>query len=180
MIRLETPRLILRPFTWEDLDELARISADPENRRYMWAGPLTREQTAENIREWMAEYERGLGTLAVIHKPDGRLIGQCGIGLEDGDSVGVGYMLDHPYWGMGLATEAAAALIRYGLEKTGAERVCAAGMAENGASRRLMERLGMSHERTEHHEAGDEVFYSGTREEFTKSRSEDRVRGTAR
>jgi RimJ/RimL family protein N-acetyltransferase len=167
MIELETPRLKLRPFTWDDLDELARISAAPENRRYMWSGPLTREQTAANIRQWLEAYERGLGLMAVTLRPGGELIGQCGLDPAGHEEDGLlGYMIDRPHLGKGLATEAAVAAVSYGFETLGLEGVWAAAMAGNAASRRVMEKLGMSHRRTERREGGEEVFYAVGKEEF--------------
>lgn len=167
MTEIQTHRLRLRRFTWGDLDELAFISADPETRRYMWAGPLTRDQTADNIRRWIEEYEeRGLGTLALVYKPDGRLIGQCGLGIESDELYSVGYMIYRDYWGLGLATEAGSALLEHVFETFGPNVIRAEAMADNAASRRVMEKLGMTHQITVSHEAADQVFYTIAREEF--------------
>jgi RimJ/RimL family protein N-acetyltransferase len=166
---LTTERLVLRRLTRDDLDELARISANPETRHFMWSGTLSRERTAHNIREWTREYERGLGLLAVVYRPEGRLIGQCGL-EEEGDLFELGYMLDGGYWGKGLATEAARAVLEHGFGTLELPRIWATAMAENAASRRVMEKLGMTFERFEQHAEGVEVFYAISREEFLRPR----------
>jgi RimJ/RimL family protein N-acetyltransferase len=162
---LATDRLLLRPFTWDDLDELAAIGADPATRRFMWSGVLSRERTAHNIREWTREYERGLGLLAVVHRPEGRLIGQCGL-EEEGDLFELGYMLDKDYWGRGLATEAARAVLDHGFGALELPRIWATARAENAASQRVMEKLGMTLRETRRHDIGEEVLYAVSREEF--------------
>jgi ribosomal-protein-alanine N-acetyltransferase len=166
---LATGRLVLRRFIWEDLDELARISADPVTRRFMWSGVLSRERTAHNIREWTREYERGLGLLAVVHRAEGRLIGQCGL-EEEGDLFELGYMLDKDYWGTGLATEAARAVLAHGFCTLELPRIWATAHAENAASRRVMDKLGMTFRRSERHPEDEEVFYAISREEFLRPR----------
>jgi ribosomal-protein-alanine N-acetyltransferase len=157
----------LRRLTWEDLDALARISADPITRRFMWSGVLSREQAAHNIRQWMREYGRGLGLLAVVHRTEGRLIGQCGL-EEEGDLFELGYMLDRDYWGMGLATEAARAVLAHGFCTLELSQIWATAHAENTASRRVMEKLGMTFRRSERHSDGEEVFYAVSRKEFLR------------
>jgi len=131
----------------------------------MWSGPLSREQTADNIREWLSEYERGYGFLAVIYKPEGTLIGQCGLGAEDG-RVGLGYMLDKAYWGRGLATEAAKAGLMYGFAELDLEWLWAGTQAGNTASRRVLEKLGMSLREMRRTSQGEEALYALSRNEF--------------
>lgn len=166
---LTTRRLILRRLTWEDLDDLARISADPVTRRFMWSGVLDRERTAHNIREWTREYERGLGLLAVVHRSENRLIGQCGL-EEEGDLFELGYMLDREYWGTGLATEAATAVLEHGFGTLALDLIWATAHAENAASRRVMEKLGMTFRKSERHPEGEEIFYAVSRKEFFRTR----------
>jgi ribosomal-protein-alanine N-acetyltransferase len=174
---LQTPRLGLRPFTWDDLDELARISADPETRRFMWAGPLTRAQTADNIRLWQAQYAQGLGFLAVVHRATGELIGQCGLDRDEArneepegacnqERISIGYMIHREQWGQGLATEAAQVVLRHAFANLEFHRIWACTNVEHWASRRVMEKLGM---RFHHLEAapgaGMAVYYTVTRAE---------------
>jgi ribosomal-protein-alanine N-acetyltransferase len=166
MIELETARLKLRRFTWDDLDELARIGADPETRGFMWTGPADREVTTRNLRRWMEEYERNLGLLAMIYKPDGRLIGQCGLEEDEEGRVGLGYTLRKEYWCKGLAPEACAAVLEYGFDALGLGCIWSSARADNSASRRMMEKVGMSFRESKRTGAGEEVRYAVLREEF--------------
>ena len=72
----ETPRLILRHFTHDDLDDLAPILADPQVMYFSARGIQTREQTKKFINWILLSYqETGLSLYAVIHKDNERLIG---------------------------------------------------------------------------------------------------------
>lgn len=61
----------------------------------------------------------------------------------------LGYRLRRDCWGQGLATEGAAALVDWGFRAAGYDRIVACAMAANHGSRRVMEKLGMRHVRTE-------------------------------
>jgi ribosomal-protein-alanine N-acetyltransferase len=92
--------------------------------------------------------EHGFGPWVVIHKPDQQLIGHCGLRYWPGSSdIEVLYALDKHYWGQGLATEGARASLRYGFEHLHLERIMAAALVENQASRRVLEKIGMQYEK---------------------------------
>ncbi len=108
MFVAETPRLILRQLTSDDVDELAAIYADPVAMRFFGSTYIY-----ESTKQWLEErvfkcYEqRGWGLWATIYKMDNKLIGRCGLipQLVDGqEQVEIGYLLAKEYWGMGLAT----------------------------------------------------------------------------
>ncbi len=147
MVATTTSRLLLREFTPDDVDALAPILADPEVMRFSLSGPETREQTAAFITWCQEQYARsGFGLWAVIHIEDGQLIGYCGLSewdIEGAHEVEVGYRLDPEYWGRGLATEAAEAALEYARNRLGLSRVIAIIEAENVASIRVAEKIGM-------------------------------------
>jgi ribosomal-protein-alanine N-acetyltransferase len=88
--------------------------------------------------------QHGFGRWALIHKPDKKLIGWCGLApLDKTDEIEIGYGIAKEYWGRGLTTEAAAATIRYGFEELKLNQIVAVAMPENIASRRIMEKIGM-------------------------------------
>lgn len=150
---LETERLRLRPFTLDDLDAHLRIYRKPEVTWFLAGGPFIGEQARERSRAavdmFIAHWEHhGFGVWAVTDKETGELIGQCGLKyLPDSPEVEILYALDMPYWGRGLATEAARAALGHGFEAVNLDRVVAVAKPENAASRRIMEKLGMRYEK---------------------------------
>jgi ribosomal-protein-alanine N-acetyltransferase len=80
---------------------------------------------------------------ALIYKADGKLIGYCGF-VNTNDDREIGWRLAPEYWGQGLATEAARAVLTHGIETLGFQRVIATVQTMNVASIRIIEKLGMS------------------------------------
>ena len=145
MSRVETSRLLLRPFTPEDLDDLCEILGKAEVMKYLGleGKPMSRRETEtalhSMIRHWA---HHGFGRWAVVEKEGGRLIGCAGLRSYERVAELV-YLLDKSYWGMGLATEVARACVRFGFETQGFERIVAFARLKNAASRRVLEKLGM-------------------------------------
>jgi RimJ/RimL family protein N-acetyltransferase len=107
---LETERLALRQFTFDDVDGMLEIFADPEAMRF-YPAPFTRERTEGWIR-WSLDScaNNGFGLWAVVRKEDGLLLGDCGPMLqpvEERTELEVGYHILRREWGRGYATEAA-------------------------------------------------------------------------
>lgn len=146
---IETERLILRHLSMADLDALAALYADPEVRRYFPDGTRSHEQTREEL-EWIINvyYRRyGYGLWATIFKETGAFIGRCGLlPMEVGGrtEVEVAYLLDKNYWGRGLATEAARAIIDYAFATLPVERLICMFEPANTASRRVATKVGMT------------------------------------
>jgi RimJ/RimL family protein N-acetyltransferase len=163
---LETSRLSLREFKMDDLDELTALRADPLVWKYL--GEQPREKVAERLRFYISCYEsHGFGMCGVSYKGESALIGWSGLQpLEDSGEVEIGYGFAQAHWGKGLASEAARALLRYGFEHLGLERIVAVALPENIASRRVMEKLGMKYERNEPHYGFDCAYYAISRDEF--------------
>lgn len=152
MIILETERLLLRRFTPGDLDELARIYADPDVRRHFPEGVLTREEAREEL-EWFLEGhpdDPQLGLWAAIHKADERFIGRCGLlpwTIEGRVEIEVAYLIECDYWRQGLGVEAARGLVRHGFEALNLRRLISLIVPDNLASQRTAEKAGMAFER---------------------------------
>ena len=169
---IETDRLTLRPYTMDDLDDLAVIRAKPEVMRYINNGQTqNREQVAERLRAYLKHYEQhGFSVCAVIHRADARLIGGSGLfTLDRTPEIEVGYTLDQPYWGQGLATEAAHAWLRYGFEEVGLDAIAAVAYPENQASRHVMEKLGLTYRKNGTFYGGEAVYYRIERIDFKPS-----------
>jgi len=178
---IETERLIMRPFTLDDLPALVRIRTKEEVSRYLGTAALqTPEFVEERLRLYLECYRRhGFGVAAGAEKSGGEMIGWGGLqplefgwnGLQpEGGEVGeieVGYGFDTPYWGKGYATEVAAAWLRYGFEHAGLARIVAVASPENRSSWHVMEKLGMKYETTGQHYGSECVLYAISRDEFT-------------
>lgn len=170
-IVIETERLILRHFTPEDAADNYRIYSDPDNMRFMGGPPDSVERERYYIGRHIANYYEvhGFGLWAAVLKEDGRLIGRCGFiyqPVEGRQEVEVSYLIDRPYWGQGLATEAAGATLRLGFGRYGFTRVVAMINPGNVASVRVAEKIGMRYERdVEFRDFGRVAMYA--REETT-------------
>lgn len=148
---LETPRLLLREFVEGDWSAVLAYQADPLYLRYY---ELT-EQTAIGARAFVrmflaqqAEQPRAKFQLAMILKAEGRLIGNCGIRINDFEhrEANIGYELDSRYWNRGYATEAAREIVRFGFTALGLHRIWSWCVAENIGSARVLEKVGMQRE----------------------------------
>ena len=154
-IFLETERLILRRFTADDADLLVELDSDPEVLRYVTGGPPTPREEIEGdiLPHFLRYYERGdrYGFWAAIEKATGEFLGWFHFrplpGADD-DEPELGYRLRRIAQGKGYGTEGSRALIRKGFTDFGVRRVVASAAAANIASRRIMEKCGLTLVRT--------------------------------
>lgn len=144
---LETSRLILREFTLDDVDSLARVLSDPETMRF-YPAPFDRGGVENWISRNIGRYAKdGFGLWAVVLKSSGEVIGDCGLTVQnvDGvDEVEIGYHTRRDLWGQGLATEAARACRDFGFARFSVDRLISIIRSENLASRRVAEKNGMT------------------------------------
>jgi ribosomal-protein-alanine N-acetyltransferase len=168
-VELETARLRLRPFREGDLEDLYRLYGDAEVMRYISDGrPRTREETVAALARMMGHWPQfGFGMWALFDRTDGRFIGRCGLQpLREGSEIELGYTLFKEFWGRGIATETARLALRHGFETSGLERIIAIAHPANGASRRVMEKVGLRYERTGPFKDQEVVWYALGRDEF--------------
>ena len=151
---LETRRLLLRRFTDADADNLFDLDSDAEVMRFLTGGKPTPREVIRNetLPRFLHFYERfeGFGFWAAIEKSTGEFLGWFEFRPQEGDGpseVELGYRLKKSAWGKGYATEGSRALIRKGFTELGVQRVVAETMAVNTASRRVMEKTGLTLER---------------------------------
>ena len=172
---LETERLILRPFTMTDLDDLIPIYGDGEVMAIRKLGVQTAEQTAAELSGIVDHWrQHGFGLWAVIDRQDDTLLGECGLRYRDpvlaGDSeIEISYGLAKSAWGRGLATEASLAAMSFGFHVAGLTRIVAVAKASNHASHRVMEKLGMHPAETWERDGLGRVKYTIGAEEFTSN-----------
>jgi ribosomal-protein-alanine N-acetyltransferase len=151
---LRTERLLLRRWRADDLEPLTRLCADPLVMEHFPA-PLSAEESVDLLQRLELSFQRhGFGFWAVEVLGEGHLIGFVGLSPVEGSlsfapAVEIGWRLAREYWGLGLAFEAARVALRFGFEELAQREIVAYTAARNARSRRLMERLGMTHDATE-------------------------------
>jgi [ribosomal protein S5]-alanine N-acetyltransferase len=152
MVITETERIILRHFHIADGEAMAELFADPEVMQF-GPGPQPLEWVHQWLEGCLEDYFQkwGFGIWAVIHKPDRRVIGFCGLTrFEDIDGrpeIEVGYRLVRAYWGRGLATEAARTVRDYAFQVLTLTRLVSIIDSRNAASARVAEKIGMHREK---------------------------------
>jgi RimJ/RimL family protein N-acetyltransferase len=187
---LETPRLVLRRLSHDDLDDIEALDADPAVMRYINGGrPTPREELRDDyLPAWLAYYDRGdaWGFWAAIERATGAFLGWFHLRPGPGDPADepeLGYRLRRDAWGRGLATEGSRALVDRAFEQLGASRVHAGTMFVNTGSWRVMDKSGLRlvrrfhqdwPDRIEGEEHGD-VEYAITRAEWESDRAADRT-----
>ena len=169
---LETERLLIRKFTFDDLPKLIELRSDEEVIRYLGGSRLQNPGAIEKrLRFYIDCYEKyGYGMCAVVWKKTGEMIGWSGLQpLEESGETEVGYGMIKEFWGKGIGYECARAWLEYAFTKTDSARIVAIAVPENRGSWRIMEKCGMTYEKTEEHYGMQCVFYAISKEEFLKN-----------
>jgi [ribosomal protein S5]-alanine N-acetyltransferase len=148
---LKTPRLLLRELTLADAPDMFAYASDPEvARTSTWEAHTSLEDTRAFIRFARNHYAAGEpGPWGLAERASGRVLGTCSLALAAHHfRAELGYALARAHWGQGLTTEAAAAVVAYGFRTLGLRRIEARCRADNLASERVMQKLGMTYEGT--------------------------------
>ena len=145
---LTTDRLLLREFTENDWHTVFAYQSDPRYLRYSpWTHRLREkvERLVQEFIDWQHEQPRCKYQLAIVLQTTPPLIGTSGIRMatRHAQKAELGYELHPDYWGQGYATEAAWTMLACAFQSLPLQRVWAQCLAENRASARVLERLGM-------------------------------------
>lgn len=160
-----------------DLDDLYLLHSDPEVQKYTGeAVVLSKSEMANAIERRIEGYKKyGYGRWITILKEGNRFVGWAGLAyLPEFDEVDLGYRFLKEFWGMGIATEASRAILDYGFDHVGLERIIAIAMKGNKASIRVMQKAGMAFDKMAPYEPGgeDEVWYWCDKESIGRHRQE--------
>ena len=164
-IILETKRLVLRHQVIEDLDDLWALYCNPNITKYIPDAPRSRAEAQEELEWHMHGHPNHpeLGLWATIHKESGKFIGRSGLlpwTIDGQYDVEVAYTIAEEYWGQGLGSEAAQAILNYGFEELNLTRLICLIDPENIPSQRVAEKMGMKWEKTVDGYEGDNIpFY---------------------
>jgi RimJ/RimL family protein N-acetyltransferase len=178
MGEVETARLLLRRWQDDDLERLVALHSDPRVARFLSVDgrPWPRERSVGAFEHFRRQWQvNGFGPWAAIDKHTGRWLGQVGLNERPSwpgpHKVEVGWELHPSVWGQGLATEGGRAALRYGLEVVGLERIISAARADNVASRRVMEKCGLTFQGEFTHQGALVAWYAIDRAEWQGSQA---------
>ena len=149
---LETERLLLRPYTVDDLDSFHAIARREDVNRYLYSEPRDRDEAREVLARVVTrtaiDDEHDDLLLAVLVKEAGVIVGHVTLerASREHRQGEIGYVLHPDHQGHGYATEAATMMLRLGFEGLGFHRIVGRLDARNVASARVLERLGMRRE----------------------------------
>ncbi|WP_297897038.1 GNAT family N-acetyltransferase [Shewanella sp.] len=142
----QTERLIIRPFTAQDIDALYLMNSNAAMLKYIPTDPFTDREQAEVLfhNVILEDYlQRGFGRWAVEHKADKKVIGFCGPKfIPEFNEVELGYRYFPEYWGMGIGSEAAQATLEM-FPQFGIDKAIALILEGNLGSEGVAKRVGM-------------------------------------
>lgn len=146
---IQTVRLTLRSYAPADIPALVSLIGTREVAATTLRIPYP--YTEADAREFVARQEdlatSGDLRLAIVLRKTDQFCGGVGLRIEpDHRRAELGYWIGRPFWGNGYATEAAAALLKYGFETLHLQRIFASHFASNVASANVLKKIGMRHE----------------------------------
>jgi RimJ/RimL family protein N-acetyltransferase len=142
-LRIETPRLLLRPPRLDDLDPLAEMMVDEEGARFI-GGISPRSVTWRALMTMIGSWHaHGFAMFSVIEKETGRWVGRLGPWMPEGwPGPEIGWAVVRDRWGRGYAVEGAIATTNWAFDTLGWTRVIHSIAPQNRASQRVAEKLG--------------------------------------
>lgn len=150
--RLETERLLLRPFRREDMDAYLAFIHDPEVQRFLGGG-VSLFSAEPHISNWLNNINgrllksKTVLTWCVERKSGSRVIGRVDLGGFVKKSMAeLAYYFSRESWGQGFASEAVKEAVRFGFDGLKLHRIQAAVRPENTASLRVLEKSGFQQE----------------------------------
>lgn len=147
---LETPRLLLRMLRLDDAADMYEYACDLEiAHNGLWLPFETLQDSIDDIEETLEGYRRHeLLDWAVQHKADRKMIGRLGLHSHHPRDrrAEIGYAYNRHYYGQGIATEAARAVLEFGFTTLQLNRIGARALPDNAASIRVLVKLGMQFE----------------------------------
>lgn len=167
--RLTTARLSGRRIGADDLAYVVETDADEAIQRWLSGSVPPPDQSPGRFERWLAMWElHGMG-FWIFSDESGAEVGHAGLfaSPRDAGSIEVGYALKPAYWGRGYGTEMTREVLRVGFELVGLQRVIGICMANNLASRRVLEKCGLTFERDYDYTGGRlGALYSIERERY--------------
>lgn len=161
--RIETSRLVLRPFLHSDVEAAFTWFGNPVVMQFTVTGP---DKSIEDTKRRLAYFDQhqrahGFSKWIVLDAHSGTAIGDSGLlVLQEYGWIDLGFRLMQQHWGKGLATEAASAWVRVAFDELHIAHLGAFAHPENVASIRVLEKLGFSAERQDVVMGMDSIVFS--------------------
>jgi len=170
---IETERLVLREMSLDDLDFVATMLAHPEVMRF-WPQVYSRDEAETWVRRQGERYARdGHGYWLALDRASGEPVGQAGILMVEiagREEPGLGYLIHHPFWRRGFATEASTGSLDYAFDRLEIPRVVSLIRPENVPSLGVARKIGMRRTGRTTHAGLEHLVYQIARKDFTASR----------
>ncbi len=178
MKKLETERLILRPFVLDDVNDFydyCKLETVGPNAG--WEVHTDKEISLKIIKGFI---EKG-DVLAVYHKDDKKVIGSVGLhkkmDIKGNIMYEVGYVLSTPYEGKGYMTETVKRVLKHGFEELEIAEVFVCHFVKNTKSKRVIEKCNFIYKKDIEYQTANyglklSRFYSLKREEYIRNREE--------
>jgi RimJ/RimL family protein N-acetyltransferase len=154
---LKTARCSLRKFTSGEVGRYHQLTGNARVMQLVTGRPFTWEETEEKFERILAKsaQDEREGVYAIFDSSTEEFLGSAALMREPSGRVEIGYRILDTHWGRGIATEVAAELLRFSLQVLRAPAVVAYVDAENAASIRVLEKIGMQRAAT--HSEGSRV-----------------------
>lgn len=178
-VKMQTARLLIRPFQEADLQDYFEIVS---NEAVAKAAGFHRARDLQEARYLLLQSIRQGGVYAIVLTELNKVVGSVGLydhlnreGLPSQRERDLGYVMNATFWNRGYMTEAGQAVLAYAVEKLGVTIIWASFIDDNQASRAVLKKLGFSYDSTYQHAAtasflpdAKEVFYRFTAESAKK------------
>lgn len=172
--QLESERLLLRPVSLADAEDMFEYTSDEETTRFLYEQHTDIDRTKKLIANYFMK--EPIGKYALVLKDSNKFIGAIEFRVHDYNNSGeLGYTLNRQYWGNGYMTEAGHVILDLAFNTLGLDRVYAEHDVRNPASGNVLKRLGMTYEGTLRQNQmikgvlADSAHYSILKEEFSLS-----------
>ncbi|MEK4760194.1 GNAT family N-acetyltransferase [Viridibacillus sp. FSL E2-0187] len=174
--QMESERILLRPISLDDAEDMYEYTSDEETTRYIYAPHKDLNQTKNLIANYFIK--ESIGKYAIVLKENNKMVGSIEFRVHEWNKSGeLGFTLNRHFWGNGYMTESGKLILGLAFDVLGLERVYAAHEVKNNASGKVLNRLGMKYEgilrKSEmiKGELVDSAYYSILKDEYWKKGS---------
>lgn len=143
---LETERTLMRPLILADANDFYTLNLDPEVLKFTGDKPFDHLRAATDFLSRYDQYEKyGVGRFTVLDKSNLEFIGWCGLKYSpDKNEYDIGFRFYRQHWNKGFATETAKKCLDFGLNQLHLTTIVGRAMAQNTASIKVLQKIGMT------------------------------------